>query len=204
MVEVNGTLSPPLPITCGVPQGSILGPLLFLVYVNDMASACDCDLFLFADDSALLVSDRNSSQVEKALSSELSKICTWLSDNKLSIHLGKTESILFGSTPKLSKVDDFIVKVGDNAITNKKEITYLGCILEANLSSEKMTTKVVKKNQPTNFIPTQDSPLGAYKHTENSSKSTHSTPLRLWCSCLVPRCLSGTKKQAPDSPKQTG
>ena len=72
-VEVNGTLSPPLPITCGVPQGSILGPLLFLVYVNDMASACDCNLFLFADDSALLVSDKDKSHVEKALSSELNK-----------------------------------------------------------------------------------------------------------------------------------
>ena len=66
VVEVNGTLSPPLPVSCGVPQGSILGPLLFLIYVNDMSSACDCELFLFADDSALLVSGRDKSQVEKA------------------------------------------------------------------------------------------------------------------------------------------
>ena len=71
MVEVNGTLSPPLPVTCGVPQGSILGPILFLIYVNDLASACDCELFLLADDSTLLVSDRNKLQVEKAHSSEL-------------------------------------------------------------------------------------------------------------------------------------
>ncbi|KAJ4944973.1 hypothetical protein JOQ06_013512 [Pogonophryne albipinna] len=97
MVEVNGTLSPPLPVSCGVPQGSILEPLLFLIYANDMSSACDCNLFLFADDSALLVSDRNKLQVEKTLSSELGRICTWLADNKLSLHLGKTESILFGS-----------------------------------------------------------------------------------------------------------
>merc|ERR1712175_9610 len=90
MGEVGGVLSPPLQVTCGVPQGSILGPLLFLIYVNDMASACNCDLFLFADDSALLVSDKDNLQVEKALSSELNKICTWLNDNKLSIHLGKT------------------------------------------------------------------------------------------------------------------
>ena len=102
MVDVNGTLSSPLPVSCGVPQGSILGPLLFLIYVNDMTSACDCNLFLFADDSALLVSDRNKLQVEKVLSSELGRICTWLSDNKLSLHLGKTESILFGSNSNLS------------------------------------------------------------------------------------------------------
>ena len=103
VVEVNASLSPPLPVSCGVPQGSILGPLLFLVYVNDMASACDYELFLFADDSALLVSGRDKSQVERALSSELRKICTWLADNKLSIHLGKTESILFGSPRNLKK-----------------------------------------------------------------------------------------------------
>ena len=123
MVEVNGTLSPPLPVSCGVPQGSILGPLLFLIYVNDMSSACDCNLFLFADDSALLASHKNKQEVERVLSSELGRISTWLADNKLSLHLGKTESILFGSNSKLSKADGFTVKVGDNIITRKDEMT---------------------------------------------------------------------------------
>ena len=152
-MDVNGTMSGPLAVRCGVPQGSILGPLLFLIYVNDMSSACDCDLFLFADDSALLVSDRSKLQVEKALSTELSKMCTWLADNKLSLHLGKTESILFGSNKNLNKADDFIVKAGDCIITQKDEITYLGSILEANLSSDKMATNVIKKiNQRTRFL----------------------------------------------------
>ena len=56
MVDINGTMSSPLPVNCGVPQGSILGPLLFLLYINDMQTACSCKLFLFADDSALLIS----------------------------------------------------------------------------------------------------------------------------------------------------
>ncbi|KAJ4933624.1 hypothetical protein JOQ06_030448, partial [Pogonophryne albipinna] len=108
MVEVNSTLSPPpLPVSCGVPQGSILGPLLFLIYANDMSSACDCNLFLFADDSALLVSGRSKLQVEKTLSSELGRICTWLADNRLSLHLRKTES-----KNKLRKTDGFSVTVG--------------------------------------------------------------------------------------------
>ena len=153
MVEVNGTLSSPLPVSCGVPQGSILGPLLFLIYVNDMSSACDCNLFLFADDSALLVSDRDMLQVEKALSSELDRIRIWLADNKLSLHLGKTESILFGSSTKLTKAACFSIKTGDNVITRKEEITYLGSILEANLSGDKMATSVIKKvNQRTRFL----------------------------------------------------
>ena len=153
VVEVNASLSPPLPVSCGVPQGSILGPLLFLIYVNDMTSACDCELFLFADDSALLVSGRDKSQVERALSSELSKICTWLADNKLSIHLGKTESILFGSPRNLKKAVDFTIAVGNNIITRKEEITYLGTVLEANLSGDKMAAKVIKKvNQRTRYL----------------------------------------------------
>ena len=125
-----------------------------------MAYACGCNLFLFADDSALLVSGRDWEQVENSLSSELSKICTWLSDNKLSIHLGKTESILFGSNFNLNKVDNFTIKVGNSVITRKNEITYLGCILEANLSSDKMTSKVNKINLPKNAFSVQDCPTG--------------------------------------------
>ena len=118
-----------------------------------MSSACDCNLFLFADDSALLVSDRSRLQVEKTLSSELGRICTWLADNKLSLHLGKTESILFGSKHNLSKSDDFSVAVGDIIVTSKKEIKYLGSILEANLSCDKMASNVIKKvNQRTRFL----------------------------------------------------
>ena len=66
-------------------QGSIQGPLLFLIYANNMSSACDYNLFLFADDTALLVSGSDVLQVEKALKCELNMICNWLNDNRLSI-----------------------------------------------------------------------------------------------------------------------
>ena len=52
-------------ISCGLPQGSILGSLLFLIYVNDMKGSLDCDLLLYADDLALLVSDTNVKKIEK-------------------------------------------------------------------------------------------------------------------------------------------
>ena len=93
---------------------------------------------------------KDKSQLEKILSAELGKICIWLEDNKLSIHLGKTESILFGSRYYLNKVSDFKIKVGD---TGKEVITYLGSTLEANLSCDKMATTVIKKvNQRTRFL----------------------------------------------------
>jgi hypothetical protein len=59
IVDVNGELSESMSITCGVPQGSILGPLLFLMYVNDMSASINCKLLLYADDSALIVSGKD-------------------------------------------------------------------------------------------------------------------------------------------------
>ena len=58
-VEINETISKPMTVTCGVPQGSILGPLLFLIYIHDISTAVHCKLLLYADDSALLVSGKN-------------------------------------------------------------------------------------------------------------------------------------------------
>ena len=97
----NGHLTDGREVTCGVPQGSILGRLLFSVYLNDMESAVDCDLLLYADDSALLIRGKNIIDIEQKLSEELSKLNVWLIDNKLSLHPGKTESILFASNRKL-------------------------------------------------------------------------------------------------------
>ena len=69
---------------------SVLGPLLFLVYINDMTEACKCNLFVYADDSALVVADKNLAQLQERLSEQLTNIGLWLSDNKLSLQLGKT------------------------------------------------------------------------------------------------------------------
>ena len=102
-VEIEGCKSSDKEIKCGVPQGSILGPLLFLIYVNDMCQAVQCDLLLYADDSCLTVTHKDIKVIEDTLNGNLSSLCDWLIDNKLSIHLGKTESILFGTKHLLSK-----------------------------------------------------------------------------------------------------
>ena len=89
-------------VTWGVPQGLILGPLLFLIYINDISTAVRCKLLLYADDSALLVSGTNTQLIQESLSSELEAAREWLINNKLSLHLWKTESILFGSKKETS------------------------------------------------------------------------------------------------------
>ena len=71
LVDVSGTFSAEASITCGVPQGSILGPLLVLIYVNDMPAVLRHKLLLYADDSAILVSGKLKTEIESTLSSEL-------------------------------------------------------------------------------------------------------------------------------------
>lgn len=145
IVDVNGTHSESKEISCGVPQGSILGPLLFLLYVNDMPASVNCKLLLYADDSALIVPGKDVLSIEQTLTSELKEVCEWLIENKLSIHLGKTESILFGSSRKLSKVKDLDIHVNGNNITAKSEITYLGLSIDQNFTCNNTASKVVSK-----------------------------------------------------------
>ena len=77
--------------------------MLFLLYINDMSAVVQCKLLLYADDSALLVPGCNVKVIENTLGVELESVNQWLLDNKLSMHLGKTESILFGMKRKLAK-----------------------------------------------------------------------------------------------------
>ena len=106
MVNLENSFSEVSSISCGVPQGSILGPLLFLIYVNDMPMAVKCDLFLYADDTCLVFQSKNVKDIEKQLNKDFANICDWFVDNKLSIHFGedKTKSILFASKRKIRKL----------------------------------------------------------------------------------------------------
>ena len=146
VTDIGGTMSEPKGVTCGVPQGSILGPLLFLSYVNDMASAVRCKLLLYADDSALFASGKNVADIESMLSSELDYVSNWLIDNKLSLHLGKTQSILFGTKRRLSTGAKLNVICNGNVIESKSNITYLGVTLDQFLSGEIIASNILYKS----------------------------------------------------------
>ena len=124
LVNVNGTESELLNITCGVPQGSILGPLLFLCYVNDMSISIqsDCKLLLYADDSTIIFSHKDPDVISKKLGKELESCSHWLVDNKLSLHLGKTECIIFGPKRKLKKVKEFKIQCNGHVIYSQSKI----------------------------------------------------------------------------------
>ena len=89
-VCVNNGCSDYRTITCGVPQGSILGPTLFSLYINDIVNDSNFTARLFADDIVLMLHEKNLSVLNTKVNSELQKIQLWLSKNKLSLNYSKT------------------------------------------------------------------------------------------------------------------
>ena len=146
-VHVENSFSVKTIITCGVPQGSILGPLLFLLYVNDMVQAAKRDLLLHADDTGLIFQHKDINIIEHQLNKNFSNICDWFVDNKLSIHFGedKTKPILFAPLNKCKKLHKLNISYGSLKIKQYSEVTYLGCILDESLSGESMALNVISK-----------------------------------------------------------
>ena len=145
VTDVDGTMSVAKGITCGVPQDSNLGPLLFLLYITDMSAAVKCKLLLYADDSVLLASGKDIVEIEATLNFPLKSVNDWLIYNKLSLHLGKTQSIVFGTIKKLCKC--YILNIVSNGIVieSKSTVTYLGVTLDQSLSGDVIASDVLFK-----------------------------------------------------------
>ena len=135
LIEIENQLSDYGKLSCGVPQGSILRRLLFLVYVSGMPQAVKSNIFLYADDSCLMYQHRDVEEIEKQLSKDFENVCDWFDDNKLSIHFeqDKTKSILFASKRKIKSARKLNVKYKNITIKQHLQVTYLGCVLDENI-----------------------------------------------------------------------
>ena len=110
-VEFDGSESKKSLVKCGVPQGSILGPLLFLIYINDITTVSDCLLpIIFADDTNVFLNGKNLNEMIHKMNAELRKLVKWLNANKLSLNIGKTQYMIFRSkNKKVQSHDDVLI-----------------------------------------------------------------------------------------------
>ena len=150
-VEVANWVSEFANIPCGVPQGSILGPLLFLIY--DISEAIECDLCVYADDSCLLFQHKSVTKTKKELTKDFSNICDRFVDNKLSIHFGedKTKSIIFSSKGNLKLGEELDIRYKKIKIKQHKYVNYLRCVLDEKMSGETMAL-IEKINSSLKFL----------------------------------------------------
>ena len=129
-VHVNDENSNMRFISKGVPQGSILGPLLFLIYINDLAQCTNLFTLLFADDTTFLISGKNMSEVVESLNIELKKISYWFRTNELSLHPSKTQFIVFSKNDENLNLHDMNIVINHNNDNQNDEdlITKLSCV----------------------------------------------------------------------------
>ena len=131
-VSFNGSLSKEDIIKCGVPQGSILGPLLFLLYINDMVNASVIPFaLLFADDTSVFVSGKNLCSLIEIMNNELGKLAEWMCINKLSLNVKKTKFMLF--TIRNVPISDTLYINGET-IERVDNFKFLGVLIDAKLT----------------------------------------------------------------------
>ena len=118
----------------GVPQGSVLGPLLFLIYINDLHKAIKFSKTRhFADDTNLLIENNSLKQLKKQLNHDLRQLCNWLKANKISLNCSKTELILFRHPNKQINYD-LKVKINGKKLIASHFVKYLGIFLDSHLN----------------------------------------------------------------------
>ena len=140
----NGTMSTYLNISCGVPQGSILGPLFFIVYVNDIKSSLKaCKYLLYADDTVLYLTG-NLEQSTIDLQTDLSNFKKWTDKNQLTMNVKKTKYVVFGLKSKTRKVGNHSMFINDHRLERVTSYKYLGLTLDMNLNYNKHLENCLK------------------------------------------------------------
>jgi hypothetical protein len=137
-VALRGTLSTELPVSSGVPQGSVLGPTLFLIYINDLPQSVTCNVSLYADDT-LIYSEVNSIRDAQLFQENINALQEWSVRWKMPFNTDKCEVIVFnkGSSPTPSYT------LGDSKLKCVDETRYLGITVQSNLKFNKHITKKI-------------------------------------------------------------
>ena len=151
-VFLNGLESDLRPVYHGVPQGSVLGPLLFLIYINDLQNAIVySDSFIFADDTALVCSNKSLKAIKKRVNIDLKLLSSWLASNKIDLNVKKTEVILF-KHPNKKLNYNVKLKLNGKRLQFTNRTRYLGVLIDESLSWKFHHNDLATKLQRTNGI----------------------------------------------------
>ena len=174
-VQIGNTLSDPSPIADGVPQGSILGPLLFLLYINDIAQSSKILKFtMFADDTCIFLSCSKISDLEIKLNTEIVHVSNWLKANKLSLNVDKTKVMLFRHKHKSNDIQLKVTMEGE-LLESVKVTKYLGLQIDHKLLFNHHTDSVAEKIKKGNcllakvrhYVPHKDLKSFYYAHIQS-------------------------------------
>ena len=158
-VKLGSCDSDCLDVKCGVPQGSILGPKLFILYINDMCRVSDClKCILFADDTNLFCSGYDIIKLSEVVTNELNKLKDWFAVNKLSLNVNKTNYMIFSNK---KCVPDVKIKISNIEIMRVKVAKFLGVLIDEKLSWNEHIALVKSKISKSIFL------LNRAKHVLN-------------------------------------
>ncbi len=146
MRDATGELSPPADVTCGIPQRSLLGPLLFTLYINDLPLVSNQTSWnLHADDAAIIYSSNDAQDMKMALNETL-KVSEWFKYSRLSLNDSKTHLIGFGPNAGCKKMQNISINISGQAIQQCDKVKYLGLILDPQLTFNDHVNYIRSKN----------------------------------------------------------
>ena len=143
----NGIVSDSKLITCGVPQGSVCGPLLFLIYINDIAMVLKyCKVSLYADDTVIYLTHDNVNVALDLIQTDLNNLSNWCERNKLTINSKKNKYCIYGmrSNVKKSKTINTVLSLNNNILDRVCSYKYLGFIIDDHLTFNKHISEMCK------------------------------------------------------------
>ena len=131
-VKVGGNISKCSKVESGVPQGSSISPLLFILYINDLIANTKAELTLFADDTHMYLEAEDMIILENNTQEEINKIKSWMDENKISLNPAKTQLLLINPSTKCT--GNFKLHIGQNDLEIRNEAKYLGVHIDSTLS----------------------------------------------------------------------
>ena len=133
-------------ITCGVPQGSVLGPLLFIIYTNDLPNALSYSkCVLFADDTTIYLKSDNLQKSAELITIDLNTLTDWFRANKLSLNVSKTNFMIFSSKSQTNNTNDIKMTILNEKINRVSFTKFLGIIIDEKLNWHHHIDNIVSK-----------------------------------------------------------